>query len=363
MNRPVLVTGLALAASGFVLVAGLGLVVGANEESARLEAAHDRDVAQASADEARADEQARTDRDAALDRIRQLQRETARERQRTFEAAAEHRARVEREQAERQIREWDSTAAEAARNLEVASLAVDTPATTIADGMRPVREAVLTGDIEQIRTAVARHNENAQVPIVLSDDAELGRRGIQLRARYNRHDPVFSVTLEASAASSTERCVVLVAPGSIVKASSGYQDTAPIQARFIEVRPSARAEAPATICCAGIHSDDPRPTTPKGIVRHPDVRVAKVAATAERINAEWGPAQVAIWAVANDATFDDVARAPGDYVEYVSPARDVLEAAGVDTNKLPLYSHAAPIGRRDGLGVDFGRRFQMPRGG
>ena len=32
------------------------------------------------------------------------------------------------------------------------------------------------------------------------------------------------------------------------------------------------------------------------------------------MNADWGPAQVAIWAVANDATPNDIERAPGDYM-------------------------------------------------
>jgi hypothetical protein len=314
MNRfrlPVLVAAFGVGASGVVLAAGIGLVLAPNDR-APSEAVRVASCAPAT---------------------------------RAFEARPVCAARV-----------LDAPA-------EAASLALDAPNDTIADDLRPVREAVLTGDLDAIRSAVAKHNVGGSTPIVLSDDPELARRGITLRARYNRFAADFAVTLEATGGATTEPCTVLVAPGAIVKAGrSGDQDTAPIQARFLDVKARTRTQSPASICCAQIHSNDPRAASPKGLVRHPDPRVARVAATAERVNAEWGPAQVAIWAVANDATVEDVEQAPGDYVAYIDPARDVLEAAGIDTNKLPLYAHVAPRARRAGLGIDLGG-FQMPRGG
>jgi hypothetical protein len=146
-----------------------------------------------------------------------------------------------------------------------------------------------------------------------------------------------------------------VAPGAIVKSGrDGDQDTAPIQARFIHVGPKQKkAEADATICCAQIHSEDPRGVPSRGLTTHQDPRVALVAATAERERASWGAAQVAMWAVANDATADEVGAAPGAYRNYIESARDVLEKAGIDTNKLPLYASATPRARRSALEIDF----------
>jgi hypothetical protein len=101
-----------------------------------------------------------------------------------------------------------------------------------------------------------------------------------------------------------------------------------------------------------IHAQDPTARPTLGLTTHHDPRVALVAATAEREHAAWGAAQVAMWAVANDATVMDVERAPGAYTCYIDPAREVLEKAGIDTNKLPLYADAMPRARRDSIDLD-----------
>jgi len=220
--------------------------------------------------------------------------------------------------------------------------------------LAPIRAAVLTGSHDKIVEAVARHNASGAEPVFLHDDPELVRRGIAVRARWPRHGGSrFAVSIDVQAGDSVEPCTVLVAPGALVKAGDdGEQDTTPIQARFIHVGPYERSQADAEICCAQIHSQDPRGHEPAGLTSHRDPRVGLVAATAEREHASWGAAQVAVWAVANDATPAEVASAPGSYTRYIDPARDVLEKAGIDTNKLPLYAHALPRMRKDAFDMD-----------
>ncbi len=220
--------------------------------------------------------------------------------------------------------------------------------------LAPIRAAVLTGSRDKIHEAVSRHNASGAEPVFLHDDPELARRGIAVRARWPRNGGSrFAVSIDVQAGDSVEPCTVLVAPGALVKAGDdGEQDTTPIQARFIHVGPAERSQADAEICCAQIHSQDPRGHEPAGLTSHRDPRVALVAATAEREHASWGAAQVAVWAVANDATPGEVASAPGSYTRYIDPARDVLEKAGIDTNKLPLYAHALPRMRKDAFDMD-----------
>jgi hypothetical protein len=216
-----------------------------------------------------------------------------------------------------------------------------------------VQAAVLTGDHGKIVEAVARHNATGAEPVFLHDDPELARRGISVRAKWVRGNARFAVSLEAQAAEGIEPCTVLVPPGAVVKAGDdGDQDTTPLQARFIHVGPYERKQAEAEICCAQIHSNDPRHHRPAGLTMHHDPRVGLVTAAAEREHASWGAAQVAVWAVANNVTADEVASAPGSYNLYIDPARDVLEKAGIDTNKLPLYANASPLFRKDGFDLN-----------
>ena len=278
---------------------------------------------------------------AAPEAIRGQNAEVARLRRQQHETAARG-AEVELADL---VREWDHDA------MRRVSTNDETPAE--AADLAPIRAACLTGDLAKIKETIAQHNAKGLEPVFLHDDPELAKRGIALRARWD-HAASFGVVLQAHAPDATEPCTILVAPGAIVKSGGdGYQDTAPIQARFIHIAPrEPNAEATANICCAQIHSEDPRALPARGLTSHKDPRVALVAAAAEREHASWGAAQVAIWAVANDVTEDEVASAPGAYTTYIDPARDVLEKAGIDTNKLPLYAKASPLPRRSSLELD-----------
>ena len=150
-------------------------------------------------------------------------------------------------------------------------LSVSSASDTIADDMRPVREAVYTGDIDRSGTPSPSTTPRA-ASRSCSTIRAARQRGIAPRAQPP-HSAASRSSLEAQGRAGTEPCTVLVAPGSIVKAASGFQDTAPIQARFLDVTPAGRTEQPATICCAAIHSNDPRSTSPRGITRH-DVRAS-----------------------------------------------------------------------------------------
>jgi hypothetical protein len=327
-------TGVSVGASGLLLALGLGLLCDAKQRDVRDDGCA-RSIAARSELNWRTDAARRELANARLhDEIRVQDDDLAHARQLAVAALARR--------AESPEVRFDS--APDATEDAPAELDVRNADASDAD-LASIRVATLTGDMAKIRAAVASHNARGLEPVYLSDDPELARQGIAVRASYDRRNPNFAVILEATG-DVTKPCTVLVAPGSIVKAGrSGDQDTAPIQARFLKITPNTRAEATATICCAQIHSNDPRGGGAKGLTRHADPRVGLVAATAERERADWGSAQVAIWAVANNVTADEVTSAPGNYGLYIDGARDVLEKAGIDSNKLPLYSHANPRNR------------------
>ena len=327
-------TGVSVGASGLLLALGLGLVCDARQRDARDEGL-ERSVAARSELNSRTDSARRQLEATRLrDELRTQDDELARARQ-SAAAALARRGDSPEIQFESAPNAPDDTGTELdVRNADASD----------AD-LASIRVAALTGDMAKLRTAVASHNAKGLEPVYLSDDPELARQGIAVHARYDRRNPNFAVVLETTG-EVTQPCTVLVAPGSIVKAGrSGDQDTAPIQARFLKITPTNRAEATATICCAQIHSNDPRGGGAKGLTRHSDPRVGLVAAAAEREHAGWGAAQVAIWAVANNVTSDEVTSAPGNYGMYIDGARDVLEKAGIDSNKLPLYAHSNPRNR------------------
>ncbi len=328
-------TGVSVGASGLLLALGVGLVCDARarEVDARARAHSEQRAARATPGQDRVAQQ--------WAEIQQLRERVARSRTRSVAAQP---ARVARpDNIDLVIEEMDD---ETPRSFSTVDARAEMPE------LAPIRAAVATGDVDKIHEAVAQHNALGGEPVFLHDDPELAKRGITVRSRWDRSRS-FGVVLEASATDQTDPCTVLVAPGAIVKSGSdGDQDTAPIQARFIHVGPKEKATASADICCAQIHQHDPRGKQSRGITSHKDPRVARVAAAAERDSASWGAAQVAIWAVANDVTATEVASAPGGYARFIDPARDVLESAGIDTNKLPLYAKANPKVRRDSLDLD-----------
>jgi hypothetical protein len=340
-------TGVSVGASGLLLALGVGIVCDARarEMQARSRVHSEQRVAQAPGQDRTAEQWAE---------IQQLREQVARSRTRPAPAqlGPVHISRPDNN-IDVVIEEMDD---ETPRSFAAVDAKAEAPE------LAPIRAAVATGDVAKIHEAVAQHNALGGEPVFLHDDPELAKRGITVRSRWDRNR-MFGVVLEASASDSTDPCTVLVAPGAIVKSGSdGDQDTAPIQARFIHVGPQEKtSQASADICCAQIHQHDPRGRQSRGITSHKDPRVARVAAAAERDSASWGAAQVAIWAVANDVTESEVASAPGGYSRYIDPARDVLESAGIDTNKLPLYARANPKVRRDAL--DLGNILGRIRGG
>lgn len=355
--------GVSLGASGLLLALGVGLVCDVRSRDERAQALMARGYQAHMARLAESERDLGERQRAELAELRQQVREREASIARTRAMAREREARDQEAELDRLVRAWDQQASR--RTYPVAATEVQASAPTDESGVADmlnlgtIREAVRTGDLAKIREAVAQHNAQGGEPVFLHDDPELTKRGISVRARWNRRTSEFGVTLQAEAGDEGEACTVLVAPGAIVKSGGdGYQDTAPIQARFIRVGPKQRkAEADATICCAQIHSEDPRALPSKGLATHENPRVALVAAAAETTHASWGAAQVAIWAVANDATRQEVASAPGSYSHYIEPAREVLEKAGIDTNKLPLYASATPRARRGALDMDLLQRF------
>ncbi len=351
--------GASIGASGLLLVLGVGLVCDARARDADTQARMDRGyrahLARLVDNERDMNERERAELDALRAQVREREARIASARSR----AREREARAQEAELDRLVRTWDREAQQRVYAETVASATVQASAPETDDvaemiELGEIRTAVRTGDLGKIREAVAQHNARGGEPVFLHDDPELTKRGIAVRSRWNRRTSQFAVTLQTEAGDDVRPCTVLVPPGAIVKSGGdGYQDTAPIQARFMRIGPDKRkVQADANIVCAQIHSEDPRALPSRGLATHQNPRVALVAAAAERTHASWGAAQVALWAVANDATEQEVRTAPGSYAGYIEPARAVLEDAGIDTNKLPLYASAMPRGRKTAFELD-----------
>jgi hypothetical protein len=207
-----------------------------------------------------------------------------------------------------------------------------------------VQDAVLTGDVEKSRAAIRAFNDSAArtgAPLVLfPEDSE--RAGVSVRASYagQRSSARFAVTLLASTNESDAR--VVIPPGTVIKGQGDGQDTSVVDVTVLSARPSSRDRVDPTICCVDIGKNDPRSRAPGAVTTHKRREVGLVAAAAARSRSEWIPTQVALWAVANDATREQVEHAPGPYAFGIEPARDLLESAGIDTNVLPLYQGEQP---------------------
>jgi hypothetical protein len=207
-----------------------------------------------------------------------------------------------------------------------------------------VQEAVLTGDVQKSRAAIRDFNDSAArtgAPLVLfPEDAE--RAGVTVRASYagQRSSARFAVTLLASTTESEAR--VVIPPGTVIKGQGDGQDTSVVDVTVLSARPDSRDRVDPTICCVEIGKNDPRSRAPGAVTTHKRREVGLVAAAAARTRSEWIPTQVALWAVANDATREQVEHAPGPYTFGIEPARDLLESAGIDTNVLPLYQGEQP---------------------